>query len=256
VLSRFWRRLQYVRKTGLRRRLRDIALKVGADGQFALREDLARRYLTGKGIEIGAGYWPLRLPPGVGVRYVDYVSRERLVEESAGWAAEAHLDPESIPRVDVIDDVERLSTFADGAEDFVIANHVLEHAEDPIGALRNLLRVVRADGIVFLTLPDARHSWDARRPRTTIEHLLRDHKEGPMWSRRAHYEEWARYIEGVAEDQIAARADEFAGDQAKHHFHVWDLADFLALIRALDLPCELELAQANKLEFAVILRKI
>jgi len=28
------------------------------------------------------------------------------------------------------------------------------------------------------------------------------------------------------------------------------------LIRALDLPCELELAQANQLEFAVILRKI
>ena len=256
MLRRLWRRLQYVRTTGLRRRVRDIALRVGADGQFAPREDLARRYLTGKGIEIGAGYWPLRLPPGVGVRYVDYVSRERLVEESAGWAAEAHLDPGSIPRVDVIDDVERLSTFADATEDFVIANHVLEHAEDPIGALRNLLRVVRADGIVFLTLPDARQSWDARRPRTTIEHLLRDHNEGPLWSRRGHYEEWARYIEGVAEDQIPARADEFARDQAKHHFHVWDLADFLALIRALDLPCELELAQANQLEFAVILRKI
>jgi SAM-dependent methyltransferase len=241
--------------TGLRRRLRDVLLKVDVDGRFALREDLARRYLSGTGIEIGAGYWPLRVPPGVVVRHVDYLSREGLAEASAVWGAEAGLDPNAIPRIDVIDDAERLVEFADATEDFVVANHFLEHTEDPIGTLENMLRVVRAGGIVFLMLPDARRSWDAQRPRTTVEHLLRDHREGPHWSRREHYEEWARYIEGVGEDGIAARADEFASEGAKHHFHVWDLEDFVALLRALDLPCELELAQANHAEFAVILRK-
>jgi predicted SAM-dependent methyltransferase len=61
--------------------------------------------------------------------------------------------------------------------------HVVEHLEDPIGALKHMLRVTRPGGIVLLTLPDGRHRFDARRARTTVEHLLRDHEEGPHASR-------------------------------------------------------------------------
>ena len=48
-----------------------------------MREDLARRYLAGNGIEIGASFWPLRVPPGAAVRYVDYVDRQTLVADNA-----------------------------------------------------------------------------------------------------------------------------------------------------------------------------
>jgi SAM-dependent methyltransferase len=247
--------VRYVCTTGVRRRLRDVVLRADAGERFVLREDLARRYLVGNGIEIGPAFWPLRVLPGVGIRYVDHVSREDLVRDYAQFAVIMNLDLGAIPRVDIIDDAERLQTLGDESQDFVIANHVVEHTEDPIATLETLLRVIRSGGILFLTLPDARRMFDAPRPRTTVEHLLRDHREGPEESRRGHYEEWAEYIEGATGEGIATRADEFAAEGARHHFHVWELETFLALLGAVELPCVIELAQTNGEEFAVILRK-
>jgi predicted SAM-dependent methyltransferase len=79
----------------------------------------------------------------------------------------------------VVDDGARLASFADASQDFVIANHMLEHVEDPIAALEHQLRVLKPGGILYLTLPDARHSFDSPRQRTTVEHLLRDHHDSP-----------------------------------------------------------------------------
>jgi SAM-dependent methyltransferase len=59
---------------------------------------------------------------------------------------------------------------------------MLEHVEDPIAALEHQLRVLKPGGTLYLTLPDARSSFDSPRQRTTVEHLLRDHRDG----RRSH----------------------------------------------------------------------
>lgn len=250
-----WERVRYLATTGLRRRARDLVL--GADGadRFLVREDLARRYLRGEGIELGAGMWPMRVPPQAKVRYVDRVPREQLITDYGSLFAEANLSPSSIPEPDVLDDAATLATFADASQDFVIANHVLEHLEDPIGALGNLVRVVRPGGTVFVSLPDARTSFDAPRERTTVEHLQRDHQVGPHTSRRAHYEEWARHIDGATGEDVATRADQYEQQDARHHFHVWELDGFLELLRNLDLPAELELGQRNDTEFVVVLRR-
>lgn len=236
-------------------RFRDFLLLAGRTNTWVFREDLARRYLAGEGIEIGALTRPLRVPPGVRVRYVDRMSRSELIQREGPLLQAVGVDPELMTEIDVIDDAERLEKFGDRSLDFVIANHVLEHVEDPIGALENLLRVVRPGGVLLLSLPDARHTFDAPRPRTTVDHLMRDHLEGPEGSRRQHYEEWARTIESLPEERIQDRVEEFAREQARHHFHVWELEDFLALLRALDLPYDLVHAQAYVEEFAVVLRR-
>jgi SAM-dependent methyltransferase len=255
VNERLWQRLRYVAKSGLRRRLRDVLVGVGGHDRFVVREDIARRYLEGNGIEIGAFTWPLRVPPGVVVRYVDQLDREALLRAYGSRIAGMGLDPASVPNTDVVDEAERLSKFPNESVDFVIANHVLEHIEDPITALHSFLRVVRPGGVLLVVLPDPRHTFDALRPRTTVEHVLIDHQEGPSVSRRGHYEEWARFNERLPEDLILARVSEFEREDARHHFHVWELRDFLKLLLSLDLPAELELAQANNEEFALVLRK-
>ncbi|MDX6665045.1 MAG: hypothetical protein QOG68_1251 [Solirubrobacteraceae bacterium] len=256
MLRRVADRLRYLRKTGIRRKIRDIVLRVDPENYAVRREDLARIYLTGDGIEIGALTWPMRMPPGARVRYVDHAPKAELV---AAYGYNFHLQgafASAIPETDVIDEAEHLATFADGSVNFVVANHVLEHIEDPIGALKTMLRVLRPGGILFLSLPDARFSFDAPRPRTTVEHLVRDHRDGPEGSRQEHYEEWARLIEGMQEPaDIARRAAEFAADEVRNHFHVWELDTFLEVIRVVDLPCSLELGQVNFHEFAVILRR-
>lgn len=236
-------------------RLRDVMLRAHRDNVWVAREDLARRHLAGSGIEIGALTSPLRVPPGASVRYVDRKSREALLREDGPELAKLGHDPRAIPEIDVVDDAGHLAGVATESVDFVIANHVLEHVEDPIGGLENVLRVLRPGGVVLLTLPDARHTFDARRPRTSIEHVRRDHDEGPQVSRSEHYREWAELIECFTGDELEARVSEFARQDARHHFHVWELEGFLELLLALRLPCRLLEARLCGAEFAIVLRK-
>ena len=224
-----------------RLKLRDAVARSGPVRWEAVRDDLAFRYLRGDGIEIGAFYRPQRVPKAARVRHVDYTTTEELIASipSVTWAQP----------VDVIDDGEKLEKFADESLDFVIANHMLEHVQDPIATLETFVRVVRPGGIVFLTLPDPRYSFDNARERTSVEHLLRDHREGPEVSRRQHYEEWSRYIDG------GKSPDDYAAEDARHHFHVWELQTFVGFLLAIDLPITIEAAIATEPEFAVVFTK-
>ncbi len=132
---------------------------------------------------------------------------------------------------------------------------MLEHVEDPIATLEHQLRALRAGGVLYLTLPDARETFDAPRRRTTVEHLLRDHREGPHVSRSAHYEECARPIEGHSGEVQARRVEEMEAEGLRPHFRLWEPNGFAAFLAALEPSFSLELLQASIGEFVVILRK-
>jgi SAM-dependent methyltransferase len=182
---------------------------------------------------------------------VDHLDETGLREVHRGTLREGR--PLVVP--DVIDDGARLGVFAESSLDFVVANHMLEHVEDPISALQHQLRVLKPDGMLYLTLPDARESFDAPRRRTTVEHLLRDHREGPEVSRREHYEECAQLIEGHTGEILTKRVHEMEVEGLHPHFHVWEPITFAGFLAALDLPFSLELLQVSVGEFIVVLRK-
>jgi SAM-dependent methyltransferase len=228
-----------------------MVLSLGASDRKTIREDVALRFLRGEGVEIGALDFPLRLPRGARVRYVDYLDATGLREAYGSTLREGR--PLIVP--DVVDDGARLNSFADASLDFVVANHMLEHVEDPIAAFQHQLRVLRPGGVLYLTLPDARQTFDAPRKRTTTEHLLQDHREGPQVSRREHYEECARHIEGHSGETVRKRAQEMEAQGLRPHFHVWEPVTFAGFLAALDLPCSLELLQASVGEFVVVVRK-
>jgi predicted SAM-dependent methyltransferase len=228
-----------------------MVLRHGLQDRNTIRKDVALRFLRGDGIEIGALDFPLRVPRGARVRYVDYLNADGLRQAHSGTLREGR--PLVVP--DVVDDGSRLESFSDASLDFVVANHVLEHVEDPIAALQHQLRVLRPGGVLYLTLPDARQTFDAARERTTTLHLLRDHSEGPRVSRREHYEECARYIEGHSGAILAARVQEMEDERLRPHFHVWEPVTFAGFLAALDLPFSLELLQASVGEFLAIIRK-
>jgi SAM-dependent methyltransferase len=243
-------RIHYIFQRG-EREARDMVLRRGVSDRKTTREDVALRFLHGEGVEIGALYFPLRLPCGARVRYVDYLDGAALRATYDDTLREGR----SLVVPDVVDDGARLASFANASLDFVVANHMLEHVEDPIAALQHQLRVLRTGGVLYLTLPDARATFDAPRKRTTVEHLLRDHREGPQVSRRKHYEECARLIEGHNGEILLKRVEEMEAECLRPHFHVWEPVTFAGFLAALDLPCSLELLQASAGEFLVVLRK-
>jgi SAM-dependent methyltransferase len=175
------------------------------------------------------------------------------------------LHREKLVPVDVIDDGESLSTFADGSLDFIIANHFIEHARDPIGTIRNWLAKLKPGGIVYLAAPDARYTFDSARPLTSREHLLGDY--GADESRRseldhAHYLEYARLVDKKEGAEIEAHARHLSGIDYSIHFHTFDSRSFRELLDyvrdELHLPFEIRDhadTPPNGMEFLFILSK-
>jgi SAM-dependent methyltransferase len=218
-----------------------------------VRTSAAARYLCGRGIEIGALLQPLPVPRRARVRYVDRLPVEELRKHYPQF------DARRLVRVDHIDDGERLDTFADGSQDFVIANHVIEHMEDPLGAVCNWLRVLRPGGVLYCALPDKRHTFDRDRPETSLDHMIRDHGESPRWSRTAHYREFVRNVERFPDAEVCERAAAMEAMGYSVHFHVWTPQSFVRfLLHVADttpLRFDIELVQANGAETIFILRR-
>jgi predicted SAM-dependent methyltransferase len=214
---------------------------------------LAQRFVRGSGLEIGGLHRPLRLPRGARVRYVDRMTVDELRHHYPELAAEP------LVPVDVVDDGETLATQPDASADFIIANHFIEHTEDPLGTLANHLRVLRPGGVLFLAVPDRRHSFDIDRPTTPLDHVVRDHREGPAWSKPGHHEEWARLVDKVSEEEVPDRVRVLAETDYSIHFHVWEPDGFRALLehaRTVEgLPFDVAAFRPNPPEFIAILRR-
>jgi len=83
-------------------------------------------------------------------------------------------NPAKPPGRQFLREATHLDGIPDGAYDFVLSSHCLEHLANPIAALREWARVTRDGGHLLLILPDPRATFDHRRPLTTINHLRQD----------------------------------------------------------------------------------
>jgi SAM-dependent methyltransferase len=216
------------------------------------RSLLAERFITGQGIEIGAAHMPTHLPAGAVVTYVDMVSTQDLRRL---WPEVADLD---LVNVSIVDDAERLAKIPPASQDFIIANHFLEHCLDPIGALITFHDRLRDGGVLYAAVPDKRHTFDVDRPVTPYEHLLEEHQAGDRRFIHDHTREYAELAERYQGD-LDARAQEIVDSAYRIHYHVWTYAEILELavntIRQFNLAFELECAMASGNELILILRK-
>jgi SAM-dependent methyltransferase len=229
------------------------------------RAAFANSYLIGEGVEIGPLHQPLAVPPHARVRYVDRMTTPDLrseYPELADWP---------LTEVDIVDDGETLATIPAESQDFIIANHFLEHTENPVGTIETHLGKLKPGGVLFYAVPDKRFTFDFRRPPTPIEHMLADYEEGPERSRAEHYREWCRLVideespsvgtaeQAASEEWVEERAQQLEAQAYSIHMHVWTQAEFLRLIFALrerfDEVFDLEAAARVGIEFIVVLRK-
>jgi SAM-dependent methyltransferase len=188
-----------------------------------------QKYIAGEGIEIGALHNPMPTDQGrATVRYVDRIPLEDQRKHYPELSAYALVHP------DIVAEADHLAPLGDGSQDFVIANHLLEHLPDPIGALKEWYRVLRSGGILFLALPDKRRTFDRDRPRTTLAHLIADHADHGAASRFGHCEEYSRLVHKKTGDALAADVKDLLDKDYSIHLHVWipdDAAELLAYLR-------------------------
>jgi hypothetical protein len=226
-----------------------------APNMQAIRRKLAAQYLDGHGVEIGALDCPLPVPSNASVRYVDRVNVAQLRAYYPELSDRALIEP------DLIQDGERLPEIADGSLDFIIANHMLEHCENPLGTLRVHLDRVRCGGVLFYAIPDKRQCFDHMRPLTSFSHLVADEVDGGAQSRWSHYLEWAVHVNGLADTAGAeSNARENMRNAYSIHFHVWDPGAFREMLHAAQIHLRgafaIEHFEENGTEVITVLRKL
>jgi len=130
---------------------------------------------------------PLAVSAKASVRYFDKWVKEDLYNKYP------ELPKEDIVVPDVVDNGEGLSKFPNGSLDFIIANHFIEHCENPIGTISNFFDRLRPGGIVYMAVPDKRFTFDKNRESTSTDHLRNDYQDDGASSRETHYLEYAKY---------------------------------------------------------------
>lgn len=218
------------------------------------RAALAARFLSGRGIEIGALDCPLPLPACASARYVDRADATELRRLYPELAESELVNP------DVIENGETLSSFAADSLDFIIANHMLEHCENPLGTLRAHLRRLRNGGRLFYAIPDKRRTFDKPRRLTDFAHLVADDADGGAASRWSHYLEWATLVNAIGDPAAAEyNAHENLRNGYSIHFHVWDARTFRRFLESareyLGRTFSVQHLQTNGTEIIAILRR-
>ena len=217
--------------------------------------------LNGRGLEIGALHEPAPLPSACVVEYVDAITRQ----EAAILFPE--IDAALIVEADHIRDIDRegLSGFPENQYDFVVLSHVIEHLADPIGALKEVFRVLRPGGHAVLAAPDRHYTFDRYRGNTPFGRLLSLHLHEV---KKVSDEQYIDFLGGVYPKLVReggpALDTALASVRARReHAHVWDSAAFKEFLeRALlhlairaELVYESTSAQ-NSLEHFSIWRKL
>ncbi len=220
-----------------------------------VRKRISCRYLQGDGIEIGALHNPLPLSDQAKVRYIDRLPSPELQEHYSD------LNPQQLVKIDLIDDGEVLSKISDNSLDFIIANHFLEHCENPIGTMRNHLRKIKTGGILYYAIPEKSCTFDNERSLTMFDHLVEDDTLGPITSRKNHFCEWVTFVEKKEDPaKIDSRVSALMAMKYSIHFHVWDMATCFQFLyktnEYLDNSFYLLHFEKNENEIITLLKKI
>lgn len=210
---------------------------------------LSEIFIKGDGIEIGALCVPVFVDKSKGnVKYLDKFSAKELLE----FYPEITYLKNKIIEPDIIDDAEHLYSIKNESQDFVIANHFLEHTENVFGCLENLFRIIKKNGILYMAIPDKRYTFDKNRERTKLEHIVDEYKLCSYSENRENH-----YLDSTLGNKESAM--ELMEKDYSIHFHIWekeDLEDLLIFaIKNLGFKFTIENISDNYIENLCILRK-
>jgi SAM-dependent methyltransferase len=246
-------------------------LRSGLLGLTETRRYLSLRYLPSGtlGLEIGALHCPLPLHLDSKALYIDRDLPDvlRKLRADAG---------DEIVQPDIITDGFRLRCIAPDSQDFIIANHVLEHTTDALGTLKNWLGVLRPGGLIFVAVPRGERCFDRGRAITSADHFLEDFRlcaigahEQMRERNLVHVEEHLAIsapalakIDGVAWVPLEGvehqrQIDRLLGqDSAQIHHHVFTRDSFFSLLGLLGEQVRIECVANSSVETVGIVRKV
>jgi SAM-dependent methyltransferase len=198
---------------------------------FISKRNQSYQKISGKGLEIGAFEHPAKLPSACEVFYCDVISKQEAL------SLFPEIDKNSLVEVDeIIDlDINGLDSFESYSQDFVIINHVLEHLFNPVFAICECFRVLKKDGLLFMSVPDKRYTFDKNRPLTSKSQIFERIKRCPPRPMPSDYIDMLRYVhpemlENTVEVQQAALMSFL---HRREHLNIWTDITFVEFLEQL-----------------------
>ena len=120
--------------------------------------------------------------------------------------------------------------------DFIIASHVLEHLPSPLKALKAWYEALRSGGILLLKVPDKRFTFDHKRERTPLKHLIEEYEDPSRIDVQAHYADWVERVNGkeAHSAEFEQKLRSLMAQNYSIHYHVWidrDISEVLEYTR-------------------------
>ena len=137
-----------------------------------------------------------------------------------------------------VTDAANLFFAADDTMDFICSSHVLEHLANPLRAIVEWKRVIKGEGIVYVGVPDKRYTFDHRRHRTPLSHLIDDFEKDVDQTDKTHIFE---FIEKFDENKpYRINREQFREDVINNpahgvHHQVWIVDDMKEIFEHMDL---------------------
>ena len=212
-----------------------------------------------KGLEIGGPseifqgwYRPMRLYNKVGS--LDNCDFSRANQ----WSSHSDCFPFSRSRPpgrNFFCDGSNLLAIEQGSYDFVLSSHNLEHFANPVRALKEWQRVLRADGSLLLVLPHYRKTFDHRRTLTPVAHMIEDFERNTQEDDLSHLDEILASHD-LNRDTAAGTFDDFRRRSLRNfenrclHHHVFDEHNSRELLTAAGMEV---IAVEQALPFHIVL---
>ena len=137
-------------------------------------------------------------------------------------------DGKTVPGKTFIADSVDLKIFQNKTYDFVVACHVLEHLVNPLKALKEITRIIKDDGILFLILPYKEATFDHKRSISNFSKLLNNYNKNRNEIDVDDYLSEIFELHDLSMDPPAGSLDNFKERSKKNHenrglhVHVFD----------------------------------
>ncbi len=185
------------------------------------------------GLEIGACDLPTVSSIHGTCQYADFRSHE---EMSRLW----NININDVTPVDYI--LKRNAEVSDQIKnqkfDYAILCHVIEHVPNPIGYINDIHKILNPGGIIMITCPDKRATFDSTRISTSIEHLLMDYYNKSDYPSLEHILDFSKAAITDLNDKSIKQPKDFydwacknyESGEADAHCHVWTDHEFFSQI--------------------------
>lgn len=244
------------------------------------RRSFLHRHLTepiSSTLEVGALNTPTIRPGECATSFLDWFSTEELQNRHADNPA---VSVDDIAAIDFVVKSRDFARMVTEPVDLAIANHVIEHVPDPIHWLDQLRQCVKPGGLLFLSIPDRRYTFDYFRRESDAVEVVRANVEGHerptadaiarhlyYLTKVSHESIWAGDAPPPFEPRMSfsealARSTDLAQTYTDVHCWVYTTETFLRTFEALrqsrhiDWNLEvIEDVQPNEHEIRVLLRR-